>query len=284
MCLQYRKFGAIWSRGRHFRVEQIDNKRTTFDCGVKASFMQETRSSASNENAEATVDMLDYCGTLQDIIKVGFRKFDIFIFDVKWFKVVTQGPQVIVRKDKSGFLQVDRTKIWTDQRDTFVLPEHCEQVIFKEDPTDCRWLFVIQIDPRGRQIYEDVENIEDENLAIGEEMIPPNNAPIEQLEEEEEEIIVEAEGEAHDGLGLDGGILIDDQLQLEPATNTEEAEYDEATDLTLELEEDEDIDKLSSTNTRDEILPIDENEEIFLEIDLFGAMDLAEDDQVDDEL
>ena len=66
LCLQYRKFGAIWSRGRHFRVERIDNKRTTFDCGVKASFMQETRSSASNENAEATVDMLDYCGTLQD--------------------------------------------------------------------------------------------------------------------------------------------------------------------------------------------------------------------------
>lgn len=55
--------------------------------------MQETHSSASNENVEATVDMLDYCGTLQDIIKVGFRKFDIFIFDVKWFKVVTQGPQ-----------------------------------------------------------------------------------------------------------------------------------------------------------------------------------------------
>ena len=143
---------------------------------------------------------------------------------------------------------------------------------------------MIQIDPRGRQIYEDVGNIEGENLANAEEMIPPNNAPIEQLEEEEEEIIVEAEGEAHDGLGLDGGILIDDQYQPEPETNTEEAKYDEATDLTLELEEDEDIDKLSSTNTRDEILPIDQNEEIFLEIDLFGAMDLAEDDQVDDEL
>ena len=140
--------------------------------------MQETRSSANNENAEAIVDMLDYCGTLQDIIKVGFRKFDIFIFDVKWFKVVTQGPQGTVRKDKSGFLQVDRTKIWTDQRDTFVLPEHCEQVIFKEDPTDRRWLFVIQIDPHGRKIYEDV-GIEGENFPNTEEMIPPNNAPIE---------------------------------------------------------------------------------------------------------
>ena len=246
--------------------------------------MQETRSTASNENVEANVEKLDYCGTLQDIIKVGFRKFDIFIFDVKWFKVVTQGPQVTVRKDKSGFLQVDCTKIWTDQRDTFVLPEHCEQVIFKEDLTDRRWLFVIQIDPRGRQIYEDV-GVEDENLPNAEEMIPPNNVPFEHLEEQEEEIIVEAEGEAHDGLGLDGGILIDDEQQFEPETNTEEAEYDAVGDLTsLELEEDEDIDKLPSTNTRDEILPIKENEEIFLEIDLFGAMDLVEDDQVDDEL
>ena len=127
--------------------------------------------------------------------------------------------------------------------------------------------------------------VEGEHLPNAEEMIPPNNVPFEHLEEQEEEIIVEAEGEAHNGLGLDGGILIDDEQQLEPETNTEEAEYDAVGDLTLELEEDEDIDKLSSTNTRDEIMPlIEENEGIFLEIDLFGAMDLAEDDQFDDEL
>ena len=70
-------------------MERIDRKRTTFDCGVRANFVQESRASASDENSE--VGMLDFFGTIQDILKVGFRRFDMFIFDVKWFKVVTTG-------------------------------------------------------------------------------------------------------------------------------------------------------------------------------------------------
>ena len=101
--------------------------------------------------------MLDYFGTIQDILKVGFRSFELFIFDVKWFKVITNGPHATVRRDKSGLIQVDSTKVWTDQRDTFVRPEHCEQVVFKADPKDPRWLFVVQVSPCIKQICEDVE-------------------------------------------------------------------------------------------------------------------------------
>ena len=57
-------------------MERIDKKHTTYDCGVKADFKQD------NVN-DSESGMLDYCGTIQDIIKVGFRKFDMFIFYVK---------------------------------------------------------------------------------------------------------------------------------------------------------------------------------------------------------
>lgn len=69
--------------------------------------------------------MLDYCGTIKDIINVGYRKFDMFIFDVKWFKVISQGPLASIRRDKSGLIQ-NSTKLWTNQTNTFVLPKHCE--------------------------------------------------------------------------------------------------------------------------------------------------------------
>ena len=78
---------------------------------------------------------MEYCGVIQDIFfKLQFRRFDYFLFDVKWFRVVTTGRNATVRRDKSGMLQVDSTKLWIDARDTFVLPEHCGQVVFTPDP------------------------------------------------------------------------------------------------------------------------------------------------------
>lgn len=101
--------------------------------------------------------MLDCFGTIQDILKVGFRSFELFIFDVKWFKVITNRPHATLCRDKSGLIQVDFTKVWTDQRDTFVRPQHCEQVVLKEDPKDPCWLFVAQVDPYNKQICEELE-------------------------------------------------------------------------------------------------------------------------------
>ena len=36
------------------------------------------------------------------------------------------GPNAIVRRDASGFFAIDSTKLWTNESDTFVLPQHCE--------------------------------------------------------------------------------------------------------------------------------------------------------------
>ena len=107
----------MWSKGRHFRTERVDSKRNTQDCGVMANFEQESGAT------------LHYCGMIQNIMKVGFRTFHICMMDVKWFKdVVGQGPQATVKKHSSGFMAIDSTKFWRVDKETFVLPQHCEQV------------------------------------------------------------------------------------------------------------------------------------------------------------
>ena len=124
--MQYQTFNALWSQGRHFRVQKIDKNRVTSDCGVMAMFTQDSR--ASSKDLNVINAELDYVGNVINILKVHFRIFHFYILDVQWFKVVCRGPQATVRRDASGFFQIDSTKIWSDQSDTFVLPQHCEHV------------------------------------------------------------------------------------------------------------------------------------------------------------
>ncbi|MCO5587597.1 hypothetical protein L7F22_041546 [Adiantum nelumboides] len=140
------------SRGCHFRVDHIDKKRVTFDSSVMAKFEQASRRRATDQNI--VIAEMQYFGLLKEIINADYRSFTILIFDVQWFKVIMEGPNATVRRDVSGFIEVDSTKPWSDLRDTFVLPEHCEQVIFYPKPSDERWWYVIKVAPRGARIYE----------------------------------------------------------------------------------------------------------------------------------
>ena len=235
----------MWSHGRHFRVERIDHKRATFDCGVRANFLHESRGSARDENTR--MGLLDYVGTIQDILKISFRRFDMFIFDVKWFKVVTNGPNATVRRDKSGLIQVDSTKFWTDQRDTFVCPDHVEQVIFKADPKDPKWLFVVQVAPRSKQVCEGLD-VEDEQ-------------PQQALEHEV------GHYEA-DGVIQEDHVDEDVEVQVPEHFNEDNA--------VLALEEE---DTGYATTYFD-----DEDADTHLEIDAFGTVDLEEDDRLEADL
>lgn len=210
--------------------------------------------------------MLDYCGAIQDIIKVGYRKFNMFIFDVKWFKVISQGPLTSIRRDKSGLIQVDSTKLWTNQTDTFVLPEHCEQVVFKVDPKDRKWLFVIQIDARAQRIYEEDTTIESQetNLStiLSHEL---EDIPTQEQEEDQQEV-----EEIHGAQELE-------ELQQPIIAGENE---DVAEDM-------HDLDANNVTDEQDDISLHEEGEdidgEIFLEIDIFGMSDLADDERTNNE-
>ncbi|MCO5566427.1 hypothetical protein L7F22_020104 [Adiantum nelumboides] len=149
---KYKSYSAAWSRGRHFGVDHIDKKRVTFDSGVMAKFEQASQRRATDQNI--VIAEMQYFGLLKEIINADYRSFTILNFDVQWFKVIMEGPNATVQRDVSGFIEVDSTKPWSDLWDTFVLPEHCEQVIFYPKPSDERWWYVIEVAPRGARIYE----------------------------------------------------------------------------------------------------------------------------------
>lgn len=107
----------MWSEGRHFRTHHIDSKRNTQDSGVMATF----------ESASGQMEY--YCGIINNILKIDYRTFNIFALDVKWFKEpLCEGAQANVRKHPSGIMAIDSTSIWQGNKDSLVLPQHCEQV------------------------------------------------------------------------------------------------------------------------------------------------------------
>ncbi|MCO5606180.1 hypothetical protein L7F22_060367 [Adiantum nelumboides] len=134
---------------------QIDICRHTFDSGILGSFLQ--RSRANTRDTNKCISNLDYCGIISDILRVSFRRFEMFLLDVKWFKVIERGCNATIRRDVSGLVQVDSTKVWTDASDTLALLEHCEHVLFVPDPQEPQWWFVVQVAPRNRHVFEGQE-------------------------------------------------------------------------------------------------------------------------------
>ena len=79
-------FNALQCEGKHFWSQQIDDKRNTQDCSIIAIFEGCTRA------------MDDYYGIMQDITKLDFWSFFVYVLNVKWFKgVVERGPNAIIR-------------------------------------------------------------------------------------------------------------------------------------------------------------------------------------------
>ena len=198
----------------------------------------------------------------------------MFIFDVKWFKVVTNGPNATVRRDKSGLIQVDSTKFWTDQRDTFVCPDHVEQVVFKANLKNPKWLFVVQVATRSKQVCEglDVEDKNDECRVVQEEQ--PQQALEHEVGHHEANGVVQkdhvdedVEVQVHEQFNEDNAVLVPEE---------EETGYATIDNAVLVLEEE---DTRYATTYFD-----DEDADTHLKIDAFGTIDLEEDDRLEADL
>ena len=79
-----RKYPAMWAYGCHYRVERVDVKRQTFDCGVMVYFKQSSR--ASSKDKKIVEGNLQYVGKIQEIIKLDYRSFKCCIFKCKWYE------------------------------------------------------------------------------------------------------------------------------------------------------------------------------------------------------
>jgi hypothetical protein len=115
LMLQRTYCNAIWWDSKHYRTEAIDRNQYTADSGVIGTYEGED----GHEQ--------EYYVIIKTIIKLVYRRFDVFVFDVRWFKdvldKVTQGSITI---DGSGFTMIDSTWICSASEGTFILPSHCE--------------------------------------------------------------------------------------------------------------------------------------------------------------
>jgi hypothetical protein len=115
--LQCTYYNAIWWDGTHYCIKAIDPNRYTVDSGVIGTYEGED----GHEQ--------EYCGIIQNIIKLDYRRFDVFVFDVRWFKdVLDKVPQVSITVHGNGLTMIDSTWICSASEGTFILPIHCEQV------------------------------------------------------------------------------------------------------------------------------------------------------------
>ena len=147
-------------------MRKIDTQRSTYNKSVLANFVEESRSSAQESNTDTCT--LDYFGHILEIMKIHFKKFEIFVFvDVEWFKVIVRGPNATMCKDKSKLIYVNSRKFWQDEQDTFVLQAHSEKVVFVNEPKwidahernvdKPKWKFIFQVAPRGKQVCKDLD-------------------------------------------------------------------------------------------------------------------------------
>ena len=80
--------------------------------------------------SSARTRVIEYCGIIQNIIKLDYRRFNVYVFDVRWLKdVMGKVPQCSIKADSSGLTTIDTTSLCSAKEGTFILPFHCEQVL-----------------------------------------------------------------------------------------------------------------------------------------------------------
>ena len=76
----------MWAYGQHFQVEHIDKHCATLDCGIMASFNQQSCASARDLNL--LDGELDYVGKIQDILAVNLGLLKLLLYMLNGFKLL----------------------------------------------------------------------------------------------------------------------------------------------------------------------------------------------------
>jgi hypothetical protein len=80
----------------HYHIEAIDRNWYTLDTRVIDRY---------DQGDDGQVQ--EYCGIIQNIIKLDFRRFNVYVFDVQWFKyVMGKIPQCSIKVEPSGFTMI----------------------------------------------------------------------------------------------------------------------------------------------------------------------------------
>lgn len=160
---------AMWSKGRHFRIARLDDKkRVTFDCGVMATYTQDSRSSRHDTNMVRS--NVTHYGKVEEILTVtydSYTKFDEVLFKCKWFKVNLEGNNATLVDDPCGFprLKTTPTSVYREDwssSEPFAFPHHLEQcfyVPYPIPPGPEDWSIVVPYTPRSRCVVQERSNV-----------------------------------------------------------------------------------------------------------------------------
>ena len=116
----------MWAYGRHYRVESVDVKRRSFDCGIMVDFKQSSRASSKDKNI--IEGNLQYVGKIQEIIELDYRSFKCCIFKCRWYEAFERTRR---HDSHSGLFSIDSSRLLPEDKEPYVLPIHCEQVFLK---------------------------------------------------------------------------------------------------------------------------------------------------------
>ena len=139
-CLAYGPSLHVFSHsaysinGYTFYTKEQDDKSTMQNSGV--TVLAEAMHISSMKDLNPKYANLSYFGVIEHIWVFDYEKFQIPIFGCKW--VNSSG----IRMDKSGFLQVDLTRVgYKDE--PFILASQAKQVFYVNDPKSTKWSIVL---------------------------------------------------------------------------------------------------------------------------------------------
>ena len=113
----------MWAYGRHYRLESIDIKRQSFDCGIMVDFKKSSRTSSKNKSI--IKGNLQYVGKIQEIIELDYRSFKCCIFKCRCYEAFDRTRR---HDTHSGLFSIDSSRFVPGDKEPYVLPIHYEQV------------------------------------------------------------------------------------------------------------------------------------------------------------
>ncbi|MCO5584218.1 hypothetical protein L7F22_038142 [Adiantum nelumboides] len=75
------------------------------------------------------------------------------------WEAVTGGQRPSIKVAQNGFVVVDSTRLWTNQDDTFVFPNQCDQVFYYPMHGDTNWKYVIDVAPRATRVLQSTQEL-----------------------------------------------------------------------------------------------------------------------------
>ena len=154
--LQLKHYKAMWCNGHKFHIKKLDETRKPYDSGITTIFHVTNVSSSRDRHPRETEN--EYYGYLDDIIECDFNSFKLFLFDVKWYRLLLHGgdkERTIIQH--ANVFSMIKTIVFENKNDRYVFPSQCERGFYSKVPSKRDWSFAVRYDPRGRLIKYIVE-------------------------------------------------------------------------------------------------------------------------------